>query len=430
MKKLFILAFLIPLLSIAQNQISGTFSPSDMFSKVFLYQVTPNYPTYISYSSIASDGNASIALENNLAPGMYRLVFGIPQDEFYFDFIYNGKEDVTFKYDANDGVSYISSEENLMLQEYNAHINEAKEMLNATFGPNVKKSTYFNVFKTIGNVQDYYETESEGMIANHFIKTGRIPNPSEQLSVDEFLALEKTEFFKNIDFNDTVLQHSDYLTNASRIYVLRFSENNEQYKENIKTVAEKASGNYKVQKSIMERLWYDTSSAENLEIANFIADNYLLSLAEKTGDTKLITDIKTYSQTAVGAKAPNFSVTDSKTLYDLNDAQHYLLIFWSSTCSHCLKELPQVKKFLEAHPNKQLQVVAFGLEDEDSPWEQTITQFPTYTHVYGAGKWENKTARTYNIVATPTYFILDSNKTIVAKPENLEALETALEAIK
>jgi hypothetical protein len=43
--------------------------------------------------------------------------------------------------------------------------------------------------------------------------------------------------------------------------------------------------------------------------------------------------------------------------------------------------------------------------------------------VLGSDKWANKTALNYNIRATYSYFILDANKKIIAKPIPLEELK-------
>ena len=50
-------------------------------------------------------------------------------------------------------------------------------------------------------------------------------------------------------------------------------------------------------------------------------------------------------------------------------------------------------------------------------------------HVLGLNKWNNKTARIYNINTTPTYFVLDSNKKIIANPIALKDLETLIKQL-
>jgi hypothetical protein len=44
-------------------------------------------------------------------------------------------------------------------------------------------------------------------------------------------------------------------------------------------------------------------------------------------------------------------------------------------------------------------------------------------HGIGLGKWENPLVQTFAIAATPTYFVLDASKTIIAKPYDFEGLE-------
>jgi len=44
-------------------------------------------------------------------------------------------------------------------------------------------------------------------------------------------------------------------------------------------------------------------------------------------------------------------------------------------------------------------------------------------------KWQNETAVTYNINATPNYFVLDKNKKIIGKPVLLKDLKSFLEQL-
>jgi thiol-disulfide isomerase/thioredoxin len=94
-------------------------------------------------------------------------------------------------------------------------------------------------------------------------------------------------------------------------------------------------------------------------------------------------------------------------------------VFWSSACSHCMQEIPQLQKFIKMQPKGKLQVVAIGLEDSPNNWKKLIATYPEFINVLGLGKWTNKLGVLYNINATPTYFILDKNKKIIAKPNDI-----------
>jgi hypothetical protein len=73
--------------------------------------------------------------------------------------------------------------------------------------------------------------------------------------------------------------------------------------------------------------------------------------------------------------------------------------------------------------NKTINVVAVGLEDEAYTWNRMKYDMPSFTHVLALGKWEHPLVPEYNISATPYYLVLDKDKVIVAKPQNLEELQ-------
>jgi len=106
-------------------------------------------------------------------------------------------------------------------------------------------------------------------------------------------------------------------------------------------------------------------------------------------------------------------------------AQAYVVVFWSSTCSHCLNEIPKLQTYVKSMKEGKVKVIAVGLEDELSlsTWEKAIVKYPEFIHVLGLGKWSNEIGNSYNVTATPTYYILNSNKKIIAKPYNFEAFK-------
>ena len=66
------------------------------------------------------------------------------------------------------------------------------------------------------------------------------------------------------------------------------------------------------------------------------------------------------------------------------------------------------------------------MEEKADTWQNYKQRFPNWHHVLGLNKWENKIARTYQINSTPTYFVLDANKKIIANPEKLVDLKKIL----
>ncbi|WP_420845164.1 TlpA family protein disulfide reductase [Maribacter litopenaei] len=102
----------------------------------------------------------------------------------------------------------------------------------------------------------------------------------------------------------------------------------------------------------------------------------------------------------------------------LSGASKYLLIFWSSTCSHCLNEIPGL--YDELKNIKDTEVLAVGLEDGLENWKKTIPRLADFHHAIALEKWDSPYVQTFAIQQTPTYFILDENKRILDRPESAE----------
>ena len=139
----------------------------------------------------------------------------------------------------------------------------------------------------------------------------------------------------------------------------------------------------------------------------------------------------TFKNTSINKVAPDFTleiVKDEKieliNLRNYDEAKHYIIVFWSNTCSHCLQELPRLQKYVNALEEGALKVIAVGLEDDIFSWKDRIEDLSSFIHVFGDGKWDNKIGNAYGVTATPTYFILDENKKIVAKPYDFDAIKT------
>ena len=97
------------------------------------------------------------------------------------------------------------------------------------------------------------------------------------------------------------------------------------------------------------------------------------------------------------------------------------MVFWSTTCSHCLVEIPQLYEFVK--DNEAVLVIAIALENDELGFNHHTEKFDTWTNILGLDKWQNSIARNYKISSTPNYFVLDENKKIISKPYDIEAVK-------
>lgn len=436
MKYLCFALFLIPLNLFCQHSISGTFSPATDYTYAFLYHATPTGSDYVDRAKIDEEGHFAISLDSSLTAGMYKIVYALPPEDHNFDLIYNGKENVTITFSTEKGLEFTDSNENKLWSSYT----NSMDMINRTISnyytqESKDENAFHDIFKTLKDTQIAFEEASKGTMAATFIKanTPYIPESYEDVSI--YSANLKRTFLSHVDFKDYLLQSSDFLIDRVLAYIFGMSTNttNETYKTDIDHVAHRiGEENAEIKTMLLEMVWSRFKNMENTEVANYISDSYLMALSKSGNYLNLTENLEVYQNNQIGKTAQNFDIsitekgtTTTTTLHNLNMAEQYLIIFWSSTCGHCLDELPKVKTMLSSKPN--IKVIAIGLEDDAEGWNEAIKAYPDFIHVLGLGKWDNPISNTYGVEATPTYVLLNKDKIITAKPVDLEALEKVLE---
>jgi thiol-disulfide isomerase/thioredoxin len=169
----------------------------------------------------------------------------------------------------------------------------------------------------------------------------------------------------------------------------------------------------------LEALWQQTWTQEFRATSAYILTKYLKASPVAAKNQEIIDEIETQVRLGLGATAPEITWKKEQGLEKLsalNGSERYVLVFWSSTCGHCLKEVPALHEELSTYSD--VKVVAVGLEDDDLNWKVESAKLDNFEHVIALGKWESDYAKLYDIHSTPTYFILDENKKIISKPES------------
>ena len=420
MKKLVVILLVLPLITFAQS-VKGNFSPAEDFSYAFLYKATPDGADYIDRGKIDNNGDFEIPLDSTATSGIYKIVYAIPPEENNFDFIYDGKENVAFNFSLENGVEFTKSDENKLWNSYLKSIDMVNQTISNYYSKeNTDKEGFKSIFKVLKDTQLAYEESANGKLVASFITANKPYIPTSYEDISTYSKNLKKQYLSQIDFSNNLLQSSSFLTDRVTAYVFNIVQDpsNATYKAHVNDVAEAIGTNDLIIKtSLLEVLWQRFVAVENHDLANYIANTYLIDLANTTNNKVLAETITSYKNTSVGTKAPDFEIPiegNQTSLHQLEGSEHYLLIFWSSGCSHCLNELPNVKELIANQPN--IKVVAFGLEDDTKDWKKEIENYPDFIHVIGLGKWTNPTVQTYGIAATPTYFLLNKDKIITAKP--------------
>ncbi|GAC1533058.1 MAG: hypothetical protein NVS3B15_13650 [Sediminibacterium sp.] len=175
---------------------------------------------------------------------------------------------------------------------------------------------------------------------------------------------------------------------------------------------------------------------------NFYAkgDTVLLNPASR----KTITE-RAYSLMAnqLGQPAPLLDLTDTSgkavSLYSIN-APFTIVAFWDPNCGHCKEEIPRLDSLYKAKW-KGLGVAIYAVniyENEVPAWKKFIAEknLAGWTHAYqtkAARAAEEKAQQPnyrqlYDIYKTPTLYLLDKDKHIIAKQLSLEQFDDLIAA--
>ena len=454
MKKTYLFLLLFSTFSYAQFSINGTLTEALESDWVILYKIESTQQVFVANTTIkkgslvvdgkkAAIGTFSFLLPKGAKSGVYRATYKL-KGAGSVDFIFN-KENVNFKFNPKSPettVMFSSAKENIIYRQYLAAISQKQEKLDSIQIAVLRNKTlvldveYKKAYREVVAVQKSFLTRTMGKYVHPFVKASLRKIPLEIIKTpQEYMSNVTTTFFDTIDFSDKTLINSTFITNKIIEYVFYVNYSDDQtqqnnlFKKSIDVVLSKIKDpEYK--KDIIVFLITKFESINNLESIDYLLENQYKKLPKSIQDQEFVAQKKKLFAAEIGRIAPDFSWTENgKTLQlsTLNNAENYLLVFWSTDCSHCLTEIPQLYDHLQG--NKRLKVIAFAMEKNDLRWKKIKTDLPYWHHVLGLKKWQNETAVTYNINATPNYFVLDKNKKIIGKPVLLEDLKIFLKQL-
>jgi len=438
-KKLLFAFLLITSFSYAQYNVKGELERYQNYPWMILYELNGSQQNYIAYDSIKK-GQFSIDIPAKQAPGMYRLMYDV-KNKAYVDFLFDN-ENVVLSFNPkspNETIQFSESKNNRIYREYIKQIQVIQQELDSlqiAYFTNDNtgeiEKNYESAYAELNTTQNRYEELAMDKLAAHFVKaSARFYEKKPLAAADDYMKSVQTHFFDAIDFNDKALLGSTFIHDKINAYLFHLNTSDDAgqltklRKNAITTVIEKIGNNYSLSKDIQEGLLYAFAGQEDTAMVNFVMDSYA-ALPKEHQDLGFVNDINGQLKTATGMLAPNITWQENgirKDLHSLRNATHYVIVFWSSTCGHCLQEMPLLYDYLEE--NKQVKIIAIGLEDNDSKasWQTMIKDYPNFSHVYGKDKWKNNYAAEYGVNATPSFYVLDAKKKVVAKPDDVAALK-------
>ncbi|MGP4081730.1 peroxiredoxin family protein [Pseudalkalibacillus sp. R45] len=135
----------------------------------------------------------------------------------------------------------------------------------------------------------------------------------------------------------------------------------------------------------------------------------------------------------IGKEAPDFTLQnldgEEVSLSDYR-GKTVILNFWTTWCTYCKKEIPELINFHHLHENEEVVILAVNLSSEEENVEQ-VTMFAKEFEIpfQVPLDTEGMVGQAYQIIVIPTTFIIDPDglvKNKIMGPMNLDELEQQL----
>jgi thiol-disulfide isomerase/thioredoxin len=253
----------------------------------------------------------------------------------------------------------------------------------------------------------------------------------------------KTRFFDHAVFMDTLLLNTNIITTKAFNYLQLYT--NPQLKKDVQAVEyikatdsimKYTSVNEKVRVQVAEYLLRGFEQLNMDTALHHLYTNYIETQGCENTQTpdRIKLRIEGNRKLPIGSKAPEINMVDNdsnKVALSAIKSQYTLVIFWSATCPHCLAMLPALKKIYSSQTRKNIEILAISIDTDVVGWHNALS-FGAYPWINCCDTkgWEGEAAKDYFVYATPTIFLLDAEKRIIAKPIQIGELIPKLAELK
>src|ERR1035437_1657176 len=466
MKKIFSTLILFLIAFVAKSQYQVTLQTSNY--KSGHAWLTYYYGKNINVEDSAlvnSKGIAVFKKNQKLQPGIYSIVF--PGKNKLVDFLVDKEQFITIKADTADLINktiVTGSKENAFFQQYqkfivlkgkqlqaeqhaynnsktkadsllhennyqkfNKELNQYRENIIKQY-PQSMLAVLFKSMKEPGFAIAHPVTKQDSIANYEFYKKhywDGISFMDDRIIRTPFFLPKVEKYFRDIlvPSADTIIKEADYLLLLART-------NTEMYKFLLNWLTDEyIYPKYMGQDAVFVHLFEEYHSKG---VSNWLNEKQLIAISNRA---------YMVMSNLIGDKAADLDMVDStgkpSPLYNVN-AEYIVVCFWDPTCSHCREEVPRLDSLYQAKW-KQQGVKIYGVlsENEKTKWLQFIRKnnLKDWIHVYQTE--ETKKAITdsqrpgykqlYDITQTPTLYLLDKEKRIIAKKLTLQQMDDLLQ---
>jgi len=248
----------------------------------------------------------------------------------------------------------------------------------------------------------------------------------------------KDHFFDNTDLTDERLLRTPILyARLEAFFTNILIQAPDSINKEIDKLIQKCSGNYKVFQFVSVFLFNHFRESEimgqDAVLVKLADDIYLSGKADwvtKEFKEDLRKQIDLIRPNLIGKKAENMVMDSYKgifvSLYDV-EKEFTILYFWEPDCGHCKESTPKLKEYYDKPKDYSMEVFAVCTTTDKAKWTKYIED-NKLTWING---WDPQRSSHfdyyYNVQSTPTIYILDKNKKIIAKKLSVDELSSFID---
>jgi thiol-disulfide isomerase/thioredoxin len=409
-----------------------------------------NATLFVPKDTAKADANGKMVFEGTtpLPGGLYMILF--PGNQKLIELIYSGKEpNFSIEVDTTDMIGTLQvkgSKENELFINYRKELANGSKEIEALSKQNTPEAK-----AKLKTIQDGFGTYRQQLLKNNpesftakLLKMSADPEipaapklPNGKADSMWVFNYYKAHYWDAFDFSDPRIVNTPFLEPKMERY---FKNLVVQVPDSIIKDADMIIKKVSVNKDIKAwTVFYITNQYENPKTVGteavwvHMANKYYLS-----GEMGVAEDVKkriaekvaTLKDLLVNKTFPALTLTDptgKKVSVQTVQANYTVLFFYAPSCGHCKEASPLLKAFYDKNKANGIKVMAVATEHNVDEWKAFVKTYHLEDLINGFDALKQiDFNRKFDVVTTPTIYILDKNKKIIARKMPVEQLEDFL----
>jgi peroxiredoxin len=438
--------------------------PRQKDTRIYLASYYGNRIFRIDSTQTDQHGNATLAGDSSLDEGFYLLYL---DKDHYFDFLVG--KDQTFSVSAGfqniENQHFSGAPETGAFQKYQQFLGQQRkiqmnlqqEMQQYHSNTDSVKQIRNRMMALNQEMQKYWEEQADkykGTFYADFMRFMIIPRPDDikvpanvanpdSVKWTKEYAFRRDHFWDNFNFAQPGLIRTPLVQNRLDTYFDKvLIQNPDSIIGPAKKLIEKSKANDNMFRFMADFVLTHSANSQVMGMDKVfvqIADAYFLNGKASWADSTMLSKIrkKVYvtRPNLLGKIAPELKLQNADGQYfSLHqvDAKYTILYFWEPGCNHCKEQTPVLydKIYKKLH-SKGVEVYAVLTQpDEKTDWQKFIDDHGLYDWI---NVWDpdmiSNFHTLYDVHSTPTLYILDKNKKIIAKRLDVTTASDLLEKL-